>query len=306
MPPKKTTPPPVKVKAGKTKAAPPKVNKPVIIPHRPATAPAEKLAPRRGWKGPPLPFNDIDSALAWGFGDMKVADAEDQADAFKASDAHHRARTKAAEDELLTHSKKGAGGRYESRDLRRAERADNPDAPPIPANVVGGPRRSRAPQKTRPQSATTTHPPAPTPKKEPPPAPSPNAPKKEPPPAPAGPKKDSAPESPRPSVVKAGETPAVALSTTDLSRRAAEKAEEASMKEEQFREEKALFEEDLAAFRASNATAKKAMPAKLKQRQELYTDLALKKLITVRVAAEKQAAETLLAHQGVTQRKAKK
>ena len=110
MPPKKsTTPPPVKVKAGKTKAAPPKVNKPVIIPHRPATAPAEKLVPRRGWKGPPLPFNDIDSALAWGFGDMKVADAEDEADAWKASDTVHRARAKAAESELLTHSKKGAG-----------------------------------------------------------------------------------------------------------------------------------------------------------------------------------------------------
>ena len=78
------------------------------------------------------------------------------------------------------------------------------------------------------------------------------------------------------------------------------------MKEEQFREEKALVDKALAEFRALNATAKKAMPAKLKQRQALYTVLALKKLTIARVAAEKQAAETLLAHQGVTQRKAKK
>ena len=277
MPPKKsTTPPPAKVKAGKTKAAPPKVNKPVIIPHRPATAPAEKLVPRRGWKGPPLPFNDIDSALAWGFGDMKLADAEDQADAYKVSDAHHRARTEAAENELLTHSKKGAGGRYESRDLRRAERADNPDAPPIPANVVGGPRRRgrahSAEARGRQPAAPET--PAPAPKKEPPPAP-----KKE---------------------------PAVALSTADLSRRAAEKAEEASMKEEEFRQAEAQMHKDVAAFRISNATAKKAMPAELKRRQELYTSAALKKLTIVRVAAEKQAAEALLANVGVTQRKAVK
>ena len=170
MPPKKTTtPPPVKVKAGKTKAAPPKVNKPVIIPHRPATAPAEKLVPRRGWKGPALPFNDIDSALAWGFGDMKVADAEDEADAWQASDTVHRARAKAAEGELLTHSKKGAGGRYESRELRRAERADNPDAPPIPANVVGGPRRRGRAQSAdaRGRKPAAPEPPAPAgPKKK--------------------------------------------------------------------------------------------------------------------------------------------
>ena len=123
---------------------------------------------------------------------------------------------------------------------------------------------------------------------------------KEPPP------KEPAPESSKSSVVKAGETPAVALSTADLSRRAAEKAEEASMKEEQFREAEAQMHKDVAAFRISNATAKKAMPAELKRRQELYTSAALKKLTILRGAVEKQAAETLLAHQGVTQRKAKK
>ena len=123
---------------------------------------------------------------------------------------------------------------------------------------------------------------------------------KEPPP------KEPAPESSKSSVVKAGETPAVALSTADLSRRAAEKAEDAFMKEEEFREGKEAMHKDVAAFRSSNATAKKAMPAELKRRQELYTSAALKKLTILRVAAEKQAAETLLAHQGVTQRKAKK
>ena len=78
------------------------------------------------------------------------------------------------------------------------------------------------------------------------------------------------------------------------------------MKEEQFREGKEAMHKDVAAFRSSNATAKKAMPAELKRRQELYTPAALKKLTILRVAAEKQAAETLLAHQGVTKRKAKK
>ena len=78
------------------------------------------------------------------------------------------------------------------------------------------------------------------------------------------------------------------------------------MKEEEFRQAEAQMHKDVAAFRSSNATAKKAMPAELKRRQELYTSAALKKLTILRVAAEKQAAETLLAHQGVTQRKAKK
>ena len=78
------------------------------------------------------------------------------------------------------------------------------------------------------------------------------------------------------------------------------------MKEEQFREAEAQMHKDVAAFRISNATAKKAMPAELKRRQELYTSAALNKLTIVRVAAEKQAAETFQAHRGVTQRKAAK
>ena len=287
MPPKKsTTPPPAKVKAGKTKAAPPKVNKPVIIPHRPATAPAEKLAPRRGWKGPPLPFNDIDSALAWGFGDMKLADAEDQADAFKASDAHHRARTKAAEDELLTLPKRDAAGKLRSRDLGRAERADNPDAPPIPANVVGGPRRRGrahsvpardppAPAKEPPPAAKTEPPPAP--KKEPPPAP-----KKEPEAAPAGPEK---------------ETEAAATS-----RRAAENAEEAYLKEERFREEKQRLEEALVIYRRR----KVRIPDELKEKQKLYSGKALKTLTDARLAAEKLVAEVRIANAGASRREAAK
>ena len=288
MPPKKsTTPPPAKVKAGKTKAAPPKVNKPVIIPHRPATAPAEKLAPRRGWKGPPLPFNDIDSALAWGFGDMKVADAEDQADAFKASDAHHRARTKAAEDELLTLPKRDAAGKLRSRDLGRAERADNPDAPPIPANVVGGPRRRGrahsfparnppAPAKEPPPAAKTEPPPAP--KKEPPPAP-----KKEPPPAPAGPEKE----------------PEAAAASRQL---AAEKAEEAYLKEERFREEKQRLEEALVKYRR----AKTRIPDELKAKQKIYNGKALQQLTNARLAAEKLVAEARIANAGTSRREAAK
>ena len=84
------------------------------------------------------------------------------------------------------------------------------------------------------------------------------------------------------------------------------KAEEAFVKEERFREEKQLIDNELAVFRKSNVTAKRAMPAELKQNMELYTPIALKKLTNARIAAEKQAAEAMLAHQGVTQRKAAK
>jgi hypothetical protein len=291
MPPKKsaTSPAPAKVKAAsKTKAAPPKVNKPVIIPHRPATAPAEKLVPRRGWKGPALPFNDIDSALAWGFGDMKLADAEDDADAFKASDTHHRGRAKLAEDELRTLPRRDAAGVLRSRDLRRAERADNPDAPPIPANVVGGPRRRGRFHTLRAHSAEARghQPAAPEP-----PAP---APKKEPPPAPA-PKKEPAPESSK-----------LKFPVLLLPRGAAEKAEEASMKEEEFREDKNRMEKELAQFRLSNLTKKKAMPAELRRKQGVYTSAALKKLTQLREEAEKQAAEALLANPGAMRREAVK
>ena len=257
---KTTTPPPVKVKAGKTKAAPPKVNKPVIIPHRPATAPAEKLAPRRGWKGPPLPFNDIDSALAWGFGDMKVADAEDQADAFKASDAHHRARTKAAEDELLTLPKRDAAGKLRSRDLGRAERADNPDAPPIPANVVGGPRR-----RGRAHSVPARDPPAPA--KEPPPAP-----KTEPPPAPAKEPPPAAKTEPPPE--------------TELLK-AIRVSEEAVKKEQDFRKELEKLQEEKAPFLKKH----RRMPDDLKKRAQLYTPAALKKLTNARIAAEQSVSQ---------------
>ena len=291
MPPKKsTTPPPAKVKAGKTKAAPPKVNKPVIIPHRPATAPAEKLVPRRGWKGAPLPFNDIDSALAWGFGDMKLADAEDQADAFKASDAHHRGRAKFAEDELRTLPKRDAAGVLRSRDLRRAERADNPDAPPIPANVVGGPRRRgrahSAEARGRQPAAPET--PAPAPKKEPPPAP-----KKEPPPAPTGPKKEPpAPAGPE-------KEPEAAAASRRL---AAEKAEEAYLKEERFREEKQRLEEALVKYRR----AKTRIPDELKAKQKIYNGKALQQLTNARLAAEKLVAEARIANAGTSRREAAK
>jgi hypothetical protein len=302
MPSKKTTttPPPAKVKAGKTKAAPPKVSKPVTIPHRPATAPAEKLVPRRGWKGPALPFNDIDSALAWGFGDMKVGDAEDEADAFEASDTHHRGRAKLAEDELRTLPKRDAAGVLRSRDLRRAERADNPDAPPIPANVVGGPRRRGRFHTLRAQSAearghqpAAPEPPAPAPKKEPPPAPAP-APKKEPPPAPApAPKKE-----PPPAPAGPKKEPEAAAA----SRRAAEKAEEASLKEEQFREERQLVEDALVKYRR----AKTRIPDELKEKQKLYSGEALRKLTNERIAAEKLVAEVRVANAGASRREAAK
>ncbi len=80
-------------------------------------------------------------------------------------------------------------------------------------------------------------------------------------------------------------------------------AEEASQVEEEFREGKAQMEKDLAGFRVSNLIKKKAMPAELKQRRELFTSAALKKLTDARLAAEKRATEALLANPGVTQRK---
>ena len=78
------------------------------------------------------------------------------------------------------------------------------------------------------------------------------------------------------------------------------------MKEIDFSEKKTQMEKDLVAFRASNVTAKKAIPAELKRRQELYTPAALKKLTQSREVADKQATEALLANQGVAQRKAAK
>ena len=106
MPPKKSATTP---KPQASKAAP---RMPRRLPTSYSNAP---LQARRGWKGAPLPFNDIDGALAWGFGNEKLEDAQDHTVLWRASDAHHRERTQAAETELLGHSKHGKDGKWVSR-----------------------------------------------------------------------------------------------------------------------------------------------------------------------------------------------
>jgi len=279
MPPTKnaTTPPPVKVKAGgKTKAAPPKANKPVIIPHRPATAPAEKLVPRRGWKGPPLPFNDMDSALAWGFGNMKVADAEDEADAFKASDAHHRARTKAAEDELRTLPKRDAAGVLRSRAERHAQDRAGPAVPGAPAAVARGvrDRAKSVPANARGRQSAAPEDPPPAAKTEPPAAKTkpPPAPAKEPPPAPAKEPPPAAKTEPPPE--------------TDLLK-AIRVAEEALKKEHDFRKELEKLNKEQAPYQKKH----RRMPAELKKQSQTYNPAALRKLTQARVAAEQSISQ---------------
>ena len=74
------------------------------------------------------------------------------------------------------------------------------------------------------------------------------------------------------------------------------------MKEDQFREEKLEVERKLVMFRRG----KIRIPDDLKKKEKAYSDEALNKLTNARIAAEKLAAEALLANQGVTQRKAAK
>jgi hypothetical protein len=213
------------------------------------------LQPRRGWKGPPLPFTDIDGALAWGFGNEKLEDAQDQAVVLMASDAHHRERAQVAEKELESHPKRGARGRYISRNT--LETAEELKGERDPNPIIAEPVQKKAP-------------------KAPPPAPKKDAPQ-------------TAPEPPRPttSTTKPGEMPADASA-----KRAHEKAEEAQIKEELFRARMKEMEQDLAAFREKNKSAKKAMPAELKERRGKYTQAALKKLTAARVAAVTQANMT--------------
>ena len=74
------------------------------------------------------------------------------------------------------------------------------------------------------------------------------------------------------------------------------------MKEEQFREEKREVEQQLVKYRRG----KIRIPDDLKKKEKAFSDEALNKLTNARIAAEKIAAEVLLANQGVTQRKAAK
>ena len=74
------------------------------------------------------------------------------------------------------------------------------------------------------------------------------------------------------------------------------------MKEEQFRDEKRDVEGKVAIFRRG----KIRIPDELKKKEKAYSDKALQLLTNARIAAEKIAAEALLANQGVTQRKAAK
>jgi len=290
MPPKKST---------ISKAAP------KVAPRMPRKLPTSyhngPLKPRKGWKGPPLPFNDIDGALAWGFGNDKFEDAQDMAagwqassDAYQASDATHRARTRAAETELLNFPKHGPKGKYVTRRERQEPAgAGAPGAPVIiaeAARVRGRAQSVSAKARAPPARTASAEPAAPAgPKKEPPAGP------KEPPPAPppAGPKKEPDPESSRPSSMKTGETPAAALS-----RRAAEKVEEASAKEEQFREEKQEIDRALVVLRRG----KRFIPDDMKRLEKLYSEAALRKLTNERRSLEQQAAKALLANVGVTQR----
>ena len=292
MPPKKSATTP---KPQASKAAP---RMPRRLPTSYSNAP---LQARRGWKGAPLPFNDIDGALAWGFGNEKLEDAQDMAagwqassDAYQASDATHRARTRAAETELLNFPKHGPKGKYVTRRERQEPAgAGAPGAPVIiaeAARVRGRAQSVSAKARAPPARTASAEPAAPAgPKKEPPAGP------KEPPPAPppAGPKKEPDPESGRPSLVKTGETPAAALS-----RRAAEKVEEASAKEEQFREEKQEIDRALVVLRRG----KRFIPDEMKRKEKWYSEAALKKLTDERIAAERDAAKALLANVGVSQR----
>jgi len=94
-------------------------------------------------------------------------------------------------------------------------------------------------------------------------------------------------------LVKTGETPAAALS-----RRAAEKVEEASAKEEQFREEKQEIDRALVVLRRG----KRFIPDDMKRLEKLYSEAALLKLTNERRSLEQQAAKALLANVGVTHR----
>ena len=89
--------------------------------------------------------------------------------------------------------------------------------------------------------------------------------------------------------MKTGETEAAATS-----RLAAEKAEDASLKEGQFLEDKKLLEAALKKYRQS----KKTIPDELKAKQEIYTNKALQQLTSARVAAEKAAKAAKAANGG--------
>jgi hypothetical protein len=278
-------------KALKT-AAKPAPRMPKKLPSSYTNAP---LRARRGWSGGALPFNDIDGALAWGFGNEKLEEAQDTGLTWQASAAQNAGRARSAEIELLKFPKHGPGGKYVPRaEQQKPAGAAVPGAPVIIARAASGGVRGRAqraqsvPANARDPPARDASPEAAAPAKEPPPAP-----KKEPPPAP---KKEPAPEPSRPSFVKRGETVAAALS-----RKAAEEAEAASMKEEQFREEKMEVDKQLVIFRLR----KVRIPDELKKKDKAYSD-KLQLLTNARIAAEKIAAEALLANQGVTQRKAAK
>ena len=146
-----------------------------------------------------------------------------------------------------------------------------------PAARAASPRAS-APLKTRPQSATTSHPPSDTARGAP---TRPSAGKSGGTPAGPSAKTEQEPATAGPSSAPAKEPPP----DTELAK-AIRVAGEALQKEDDFRKEVEETKEEYATFQKKYRLSHRRMPAELKERTATYTDKALKKLTNARIAAD--------------------